>query len=77
MCGIAETDRVGSHKEAAPKRVERDENDVQRIITCFKSGLMQDPFNDESDSLSNITTGVVLPTNVAQQLVTSVEKGQE
>ena len=50
---------------------------MQRIITCFKSGLMKDPFNDESDSLRNIATGVVLPTNVAQQLVTSVEKGHE
>ena len=72
-----QADQVGSHKEAAPKRVERNENDVQMIITCFKSGLMKDPFNDENDSLSNITTGVVLPTSVAQQLVTSVEKGQE
>ena len=72
-----QADRVCSQKEAAPKRVERDENDVQMIITCFKSGLMKDPFNDDNNLLSNITTGVVLPTSVAQQLVTSVEKGQE
>ena len=43
-----------THKEAALKRVERDENDVQKIITCFRSGLLKDPFAQESDSLSNI-----------------------
>ena len=77
MCGINDLDQVGTHKEAAPKRVERDENDVRKIVSCFKSGLMKDPFSEESDSLSNIATGVVLPTDVAERLMTSVEKGQE
>ena len=47
MCSFAESNRVSSHKEVEPKRVECDENEVQRIITCFKSGLMKDPFNEE------------------------------
>ena len=38
-------DRICTHKEAVLKRVERAENDVQKIITCFKSGLMKDPFH--------------------------------
>lgn len=77
MCGIGDLDRGGTHKEAAPKRVEPDENDVRKIVSCFVSGLMKDPFTEESDSLSNIAAGVVLPTDVAKQLLTSTEKGQE
>ena len=77
MCGIDDPDRVGTHKQAAPKRVQRNENDVQKIVTCFSSGLMKDTFSEESDSLSNIASGVVLPAYVAERLVTSLEKGQE
>ena len=75
MCGISVPDRVGSHthKEVAPKRVQRDEKDVQEIVGSFKSGFMKDPFSKDSDILCNIATGVVLPTEVAEALVTSVE----
>ena len=62
MCGIGDLDRAGTQKEAAPKRVERDENDVQ-IDSCFVSCLVKEPFFEENDSLSNIATGVVLPTD--------------
>ena len=79
MCGIGDPDRVGSHthKEPAPKRVQRDEKDVQEIVGCFKSGLMKDPFSKDSYILYNIATGVVLPTEVAEALVTSGERGQQ
>ena len=50
MCGSDDPDRISTHKEAALKRVERAENDVQKIITCFKSGLMKDPLAEASDS---------------------------
>ena len=76
MCGSDDPDRIGTHKEAALKRVERDENDVQKIITCFKSGLMKDPFAEESDPLSNIATGVVLPSDEAERLLASEEKAK-
>ena len=42
MCGSDDPDRIGTQKEAALKRMERDENDVQKIITFFNSGLMKD-----------------------------------
>jgi len=71
MCGSDDPHRIGTHKEAALKRVERDENDVQKIITSLKSGLMKDPFAEESDSLSNIATGVVLPADEAERLLAS------
>lgn len=67
MCG--KSDRVGTHKEAAPKRVQRDEKDVEKIVACFKSGLMKDPFSEDNDILCNIATGVVLPEEVAERLV--------
>ena len=41
MCGSGDPDQIDTHKEAAPKRVERDENNVQKMITCFKSGLIK------------------------------------
>ena len=53
MSGSDDLDRIGTHKEAVLKRVERAENDVQKIITCFKSGLIKDPFAEASDSLSD------------------------
>ena len=66
MCGIGDPDKVGSHthKEPAPKRVQRDEKDVQEIVGCFKSGLVKDPFSKDSDILCNISD---------KALVTSVE----
>ena len=76
MYGSEHSDRLGTHKEAALKRVKCDENDVQKIITCFESGVIKDPFADESDSLSNIATGVVLPANEAERLLASEEKGK-
>ena len=76
MCGSDDPDQIGTHKEATLTRVERDENDVQKIIILFKSGLMKDPIAKESDSLSNITTGVVLPADEAERLLASEEKGK-
>ena len=76
ICGSDDPHRIGTHKEAVLNRVERDENDVQKIVTRFKSGLMKDPFAEESDSVSNIATGVVLPADEAERLLASEEKGK-
>ena len=38
---------------------------------------MSDPFTHDSDALLNIATGVVLPEDVAQNLVCSTEKGRQ
>ena len=37
---------------------------------------MKDPFAEESDSLSNIATGVVLPDDEAERLLASEEKSK-
>ena len=70
-------DRVDVHKEATSKRVARDEADVQKLISCFTTDLMSNPFTQETESLFNFATGVVLPTDIADGLVRSTEKGRE
>ena len=72
-----ERGRVDVHKEAAAKRVACDEADVQRLISCFKSDLMSNPFTQETESLINFATAVVLPVVIADGLVSSTKKGGE
>ena len=69
--------KQASHKEAAARRVKRNEEDVKKMMGCFSSGLMTDPFTHDSDELLNIATGVVLPEDVAQNLVCSTEEGRQ
>ena len=76
MFGLQDGEQA-SHKEAAPRRVRQDEEDVKKMISCFSSGLMTNPFNLDSDALLNIATGVVLPQDVAQTLIHSTEKGRQ
>ena len=76
MFGLQDGEQA-SHKEAAPRRLRPDEEDVKKMISCFSSGLMTNPFNLDSDALLNIATGVVLPEDVAQTLVHSTEKGRQ
>ena len=59
MCGLQDGEQT-LHKEAAPRRVERDEEDVKKMKGCFSSGLMIDTFIHDSDALIIIPTGVVL-----------------
>ena len=47
---VHDSDRVGTHKEAAPKRLARDEDDVQKLVNCFTSGMIISPFTNDSDS---------------------------
>ena len=55
------------HKEAAPRRVERDEEDVMKMKGCFSSGLMIDPFIHNPDALIVISTGEVLKHLILSQ----------
>ena len=73
MCGIGDSERVGTHKEARLGRVQRDEEDIQKLLSVFDSGMMSNPFtlghDDESHTrLLNIATGVVAPGEVSGQL---------
>ena len=53
------------HKEATKAGVKWDEDDVNKLLSCFTSGLMINPFSLESDALVNFATGVVLLDDVA------------
>ena len=80
MCGV-ENDKVGTHKETSVTRIEREEKDVQRLVSCFTTGLANKPFvnededNAEGTKLSNILTGVVLPNEIADRLVNASQIG--
>ena len=50
MYAIRDSDRMGTHKESQPKRVQRDEEDVKKLIACFSSNLMTNPFECDADS---------------------------
>jgi hypothetical protein len=77
MYAIRDSDRLGSHKEAKPKRMKRDEDDVEKLISCFSSDLMTDPFDADEDQLLNLATGVVLPAELTESLLNSTEKGKQ
>lgn len=80
MCGLHDSDRVGTHREGASKRVERDEADIQKLLKVITSGMMTDPFSldEEEDGalpLVNIATGVVMPSDTASHLLNSYNTG--
>ena len=79
MYGVDRDDLLGAaHKESSGNRVTRDEADVQKLLSCFTSSLMSDLFSsDAGEELLNFATGVVLPTDISDNLLSSTEKGQE
>ena len=63
VCALQDSDRVGTHTEATPRRMLRDDDDVRKLLTVITSGLMTDPFSlnkddDEISPLVNIATCV-------------------
>ena len=80
MCALQDSDRVGTHRVASPRRMLRDDDDVRKLLTVITSGLMSDPFssNENEDDISpliNIATGVRMPFALAERLVSSFENG--
>eukprot|EP00794_Sanderia_malayensis_P004496 gene4496-5094_t len=74
---LQESTHLDGHKEAAAKRIARDEADVQKLISCFTSDLMRNSFKQDTQPLVNFGTGVVLPNDIAEGLVRSTEKGRD
>lgn len=80
MCNLQDDDHIGSHREGSCKRIERDEEDVQKLLATFESKLITNPFilvdNDEIISpIVNISTGIVLPPDPANRLLTCHDIG--
>ena len=83
MCGLENYERVGTQKEAGASRMKRDQEDIDRLISSFNSGLLKNPFDipDERDiseklSLVNIAIGVVLPEQASDRLLGATEMGK-
>ena len=45
MCALQNSRRVVPHKETGEARRKKDEGDVQRLMSPFKSGLAKNPFD--------------------------------
>ena len=74
MCDIKE-DEDSLHKESGKARTERDEADIQKLITTLTT-VISDPFRPEEDKpLRNICTGTVLPEAVSKELLEARTKG--
>ena len=50
MCATQDFDRVGTHRQAAPKIVEIYEGDVRKLLIVIISELMTDPFSQDEDN---------------------------
>lgn len=68
-----QSNEQGVHKEAAMKRVKRDEGDIQNLLCCFSTGLMTDPFSFGITDIINFASGVVLPADLAEVLVSYLQ----
>ena len=78
MYGIEKTGHLGVPcKEASANQVTRDECDISKLLACFTSGTMTHPFADDTRELANFAKGVVLPSSIAEKLLTSTGKGRE
>jgi len=82
MCGLQDSDQIGTHKESSQNRMSRDEADVQKLISVFTSELMTNPFflTQDTDSevlpLLNIATGAVMPKDLTYNLIHAVDLGK-
>ncbi len=57
MCALQDSDRVGTHREAAaPRRMLRDDDDVSKLLTVITSWLMTDPFSLDEDAVCSYRT---------------------
>ena len=54
MYALQDSDRVVTHREAEPRRMLRDHDDVRKLLTVITSGLITDPFslNEEDNEIS-------------------------
>ena len=69
------------HKELGSQRIERDENDVNNIIQCITTKLVN-PFDigqyeGEKMPLINIATETVVPSEVSESLLSAKEQGEK
>ena len=81
ICNLHD-ERVGTHEEAATRRIRRDEKDIESLVLRLTSEMMKNPFDLKVDKdtadiepFGNITTGVVLPNKVVDRLINASSIG--
>ncbi len=79
MCALQDSYRVGTQREAAPRRILRDDDDVRKLLIVITSGLMTDPLSldeddDEISPLIKISTdvGLRMPFALNERLVSTL-----
>ena len=63
-----------THKESSKVRVQRDENDIKKVIHVHTlKTVMSDPFYEDAHSenfpLMSLATGVVMPEEISEHLI--------
>ena len=81
MCGIEDSERVGTQKESSLARIRRDDEDVQKLMEMFDSGMLSNPLTKLSEDnevmpLINIATGAVMPRPAAERLINAGDLGK-
>ena len=78
MIDLDESTR-STHKESSKVRVQRDENDIKKVIHTLQT-VMSNPFDEdayrEDVPLMNLATGVVMPEEISEQLIDAQCLGQ-
>ena len=85
MCELDDSESQTLHKDCSDSRIQRDEDDVLKLMGPFISEYMANPFcfemqydgDDKPVDLSNFATGVVAPQKVTDRLIRAKEIGQE
>ena len=55
-CVLCKTQTELTHREAAPRRMLRDDDDVRQLLTVITSGPMTDPFSLDEDAVCSYRT---------------------
>ena len=77
MCGILYDNGSTRHREGGRARINRDEKDVKSLVTTLES-VMVNPFSsdDKAISLSNLVSGVVMPSEMSSRLLDAEKLGR-
>ena len=72
--GCVKNDRMNLHKEILPARLQRDEGDVNILVSKIK---VFNPFGRDNSDLVVISTNDVAPYDVKADLISAPEKGKQ
>ena len=83
MCGNEETvpwnETAQPHKEGGKSRMERDENDVQKLLNVLTEQMLNpfDPSKHKSKLVMNLATGMTASEEVSNDIISARAKGRD